>query len=99
MAKRGFDRTIILKEARGLIEEKGLSQFSIRALANRLGMRPASLYNHIEGIEDIYTQLGKYIIQTLIHLQEEASQDKEADDAVRAIAYVYRRFAKDHPEF
>ena len=61
-------------------------------------MRPASLYNHIEGIEDIYTQLGKYIIQTLIHLQEEASQDKEADDAVRAIAYVYRRFAKDHPE-
>lgn len=98
MAKRGFNRTIILKEAKGLIEEKGLAQFSMRALANRLGMRPASLYNHIEGIEDVYTQLGKYIIQMLIDLQEEASRDKNADDAIRAIAHVYRNFAKEHPE-
>lgn len=98
MAGRGFNRKIILKEARGLIEEKGLSQFSMRTLADRLGMVPASLYNHIEGIEDVYTQVGKHIIQTLIRLQEEASQDKEADDAIRALADVYRKYAKEHPE-
>ena len=44
----------IKKESFQMVKLEGYDKFSLRKLANNLSIKPSSLYNHINGIEDIY---------------------------------------------
>ena len=47
MFHKGLNREGIVEAAKGLIAENGFGEFSMRALAERLGVKTASLYAHI----------------------------------------------------
>ena len=53
MPRKGISRTDIMNMALELVIEKGYENFSVRELAAKLDIKPASLYNHIDGIEEI----------------------------------------------
>lgn len=48
----------IMEKALELVEEVGYRQFSLRELAAKLGVKPSSLYNHVQGIEEINTGIA-----------------------------------------
>ena len=91
MAKKGINREIIFEEAKSLIEEKGYDKFSLRELAIQLDVKPASLYSHIKGIEEIAAKSMEEAIK-------KAVCGKTSDEAFVSGINAYRDFAMKNPE-
>ena len=98
MAGKGLTRDGVVREAIGLIEERGLQALSARELAARLRIRAASLYNHIKSMDELRTQIGFYAIAELRRAQTAAIGGKTRGGAVTALAEAYYRFGKERPE-
>jgi AcrR family transcriptional regulator len=85
----------IVGAALELVEEEGLDALSMRHLADRLGIRAASIYKHLpnrDALEAAVISLG-FDLQASVF--ERAAE--EGPEALPAIAGAYRRFAKEHP--
>lgn len=98
MSKKGLSHDAIMDAAVQLVEEKGYDNFSLRELAGRLGVQPASLYNHIKGIDEINEAVAIHASQMLHTALTEAMSGKEKDAAFIDGAYAYRKFAEEHRE-
>ena len=98
MPRQGLNRENVIDAAIKLIEEKGYSNFSINELAKSLNVRPASLYNHIVNIDEIFSETAARANSMMIEAEEKASKGKIRDEALFAIADAYRDFARSHYE-
>ena len=96
MPRQGLGRDRVVQAALALIEENGLSQFSMSELAKRLNVRTASLYNHIESLDRLLEEVGLSAIALLVDTEKKAISGKEGDEALFALAEAYRAFAKEH---
>lgn len=89
MSRRGITYSEIMEKALNLVEEVGYEQFSLRELASKLGVKPASLYNHIEGIEEINTgvaiEVARRLNRTLQMAIKEALGCEETADCKGSI--------------
>lgn len=98
MFHKGLNKEIIVAAARELIEQDGFQQFSMRKLAEKLEVRTASLYTHIESMEMLFTEVGLSALKVQQEYLLNAVQEKHRDDAVTALAESFRRFALERPE-
>lgn len=98
MAKKGLTKDIIVNAALELIEEDGLSAFSLRSLASSLGIRVSSLYNHIQGQMELLVEVGFRAVDMLTEMEEAAITGRRRDGALFALADAYRLFAQEHTE-
>lgn len=98
MARKGLDSEMIISTAAQLIEEKGYANFSLNELAAKLGVKTASLYNHIESIREVNSKISRLAVNRLHQLLENAIFEKNRDHALLSLATAYRNFAKDNPE-
>ncbi|MBQ2896264.1 MAG: TetR/AcrR family transcriptional regulator [Oscillospiraceae bacterium] len=98
MAYKGISRDRIVEAARELLERDGLGGFSLRTLAASLGVRVSSLYNHIDGQEELLTTLGLRGVDELCAALETAVAGKRRDVALFALGRAYRDFARAHPQ-
>jgi len=93
----GLDRTLVLDVARQLADRDGMGALTLRAVAEHFGVKPPSIYNHIDGLDEIKRALALEGMRQLGQRFARASAGLARDDAVRALARVYRRFAHEHP--
>ncbi len=98
MFHKGLNKEIIVNAAKELIEQSGSSEFSMRKLADKLEIKTASLYTHIESMEVLYTEVGLSALKQQCDYLLEAIDSKHKDSAVYALAEGYRRFAFEHTE-
>ena len=98
MAKKGLSKDQIIEAAVALIGEGGYDSFSLRTLAAKLGVQPASLYNHVEGIDEISTEIALYASEMMRNALNQAMEGKEPDQAFIDAALAYRQFAAENPE-
>ncbi|KRN03287.1 transcriptional regulator [Levilactobacillus senmaizukei DSM 21775 = NBRC 103853] len=56
--KRTLTREKVIDQAIQMIAERGVDQLTIRALADELAVRPQSIYNYIESLNDLLDQVG-----------------------------------------
>lgn len=98
MSKRGLNSESIMEAACELVKDNGYDSFSLRELASRLGVKPASLYNHVNGIEQIKQSIAMKSSEMLSGVLSDAIDGKERDDAFLDAMRAYRRFAVDNPE-
>lgn len=98
MQKKGITPEKIYQEATQLIIEKGYDRFSLRELAGRLDVQPASLYSHVKNAEEISVAVGKNAIELLSRTLEKAIDKENREEAFIAMAHAYREFAHDNPE-
>ena len=98
MARKGLNQDKVVEAAMRLMEEKGYDKFSLRELANSLGIKAASLYNHIENIDGLYLEAGKRAAAMLIDRQKEAIAGLGRREALVALAVSQRSFVFEHPE-
>jgi AcrR family transcriptional regulator len=87
----------VVDEAALLCDEIGAEFLSLSALADRLGVRPPSLYNHIESLGDLYSQLSIKGLNALTDVVEEALAAESKQSPTEAIAVATRQFAKERP--
>ena len=97
MAK-GLSAESITVAAAELIEQYGRSGFSMRLLADTMGVKTASLYNHIENMDTLLTEVCRYALRMQEDGELRAIAGKTGREAVWALAWAYRRFAQQHRE-
>ena len=87
----------LMREARGMLEEGGLKQLNLRALAARTGITAGSMYHHYESKAELLGELAAGGFKEL-RLELEAA-DHAADDGqrLRGWATGYFRFARREP--
>lgn len=98
MIRKGVTKEKIIEAAKELIYEKGYKNFSVRELAEKLDIKAASLYKHINNIDEIRVEIGLNAIRELIEVQNEAIADKPRDESLMALANAFRQLALKKPE-
>jgi len=97
MPKRGLTREIVLDTAEELVRQYGADRLTTGALAEKLGIKPASLYNHMESTEALKTALALRAIRTLSDALSSALIGRTRENALCAMADAYREFVRSSP--
>ena len=97
MARAGLSEDRVIVEAERLVDEVGLPQLTLAALAGRLGVRQPSLYKHIDGMEALQRSIAVRARSELADVLGRAAVGRARGDAIRAMAHAYREWAVAHP--
>lgn len=98
MPRNGITRERVVEAAAGLIERSGTAGFSMRALADSLNIRTASLYNHVESMDALLVDVCAYALRLQRKTELDALRTAPGAEGIFALADAYRRFAKEHRE-
>lgn len=98
MPRNGLSKDKVVEAAVALIEQYGTVDFSMRALADSLQIKTASLYNHVESMESLMVLVCAYALQVQQDCEMKAILEKSHNEAIFALANAYRTFAKEHKE-
>ena len=98
MSRRaGLDQETVVEAAVKLIDEEGIEQLSLGRLAERLGVRTPSLYNHVAGLPGLKHDLTLYCLHDLLDLILRSTVGKSRAEAIFALANAYRAYAREAP--
>lgn len=87
----GPTRERIRQESYALLCSRGLKGLSMRALADRLGIKAASLYKHVEGKDEVIADLqARGLVEITACLDS-------AGDSLADVAVAYRDWALSNP--
>lgn len=98
MARKGLSRDTIVDAAAALAEQKGMENLTVRELADALGVKPASLYNHLQGLPELNVRLAERALDRLMQTLEQVMDGRPVTDTLRAMAAAYRTFAQEQPQ-
>jgi Transcriptional regulator len=93
-----LDSHTINEAAKELIEELGASKLTLQLLAERLGVKAPSLYNHIDSLQSLRESVALSFLGDLGAALRDAAIGRAQDEALRQMARAYRSFARAHPE-
>ena len=93
----GLDEAAILRAASDLVDAEGLDALALARLAERLGVRAPSLYNHVTSLEGVRRGLALLGTRELTACLARAAVGRAGEDGIIALAEAYRRFAKERP--
>jgi AcrR family transcriptional regulator len=94
--KTRLDKATVIQTAVELIEVEGIEGLSLGRLARQLDVQTPSLYNHIDGLPDLYRELALRSTRELGEVTGNAAIGKSGVEAVLALAEAYRAYVKDH---
>lgn len=98
MPRNGLTKEKLVEAAAEIIESRGAADFSMRALAEKVNVKTASLYNHVESMDALMTAVCAYALELQRSEELAAIEGKSGADAIFALAEAYRRFAREHRE-
>src|SRR5579872_2166443 len=97
MPRAGLTETRVVEEAERLADDVGLSNLTLAALAQRLGVRQPSLYKHIAGMDALQRSVAIRAKHELAGVLGGAAVGRAGGDALSAMAHAYRTWAMQHP--
>lgn len=97
MPRAGLDSDAVVSAAAELADRDGLDGVTLTRLASRLGIRPPSLYAHVDGLADLRARLGARGARELAAAVQVAAAGKAGRDALATVAGTYRAYAMEHP--
>jgi AcrR family transcriptional regulator len=95
--RRGLTPERVVDAAAEIADRDGYGALTLGAVADALEVRTPSLYNHGDGLDDLRRRVTVRAIERLGDALQRAAVGRSTDDAVRAIAAAFRRFALEHP--
>jgi len=98
MAQKGLSREVLIDAAVNVIERYGRNNFSMKLVADELGVKTASLYNHVKNMDELLAGVCNYALRLQRDAEMQAIKDLNRGQAVYALAETYRRFANEHRE-
>jgi len=98
MAKRlGITHDNVLDTALEMIDRDGLSELRITAVAEALGVKPPSLYSHVDGLHGLLDELAMRVTAQFGEVLRSSVDERSGDDAIAAFATAYRGWANRYP--
>ena len=83
--RAGIDKQVILRTAAEMADQYGFEEVTIARLARALNIRPPSLYNHIEGLNELRRELSIYSVQMLYDHLMHAVNGRSKEEAIEAL--------------
>ncbi len=94
--KRNLTKEKIITTVLILAQEIGLHHVSFPRIAERLEIKPPSLYNHFKNMDDVKVATAIYLYKELNTQLEAAIEKKKGAEAIQLYAHVYRDFAYEN---
>jgi AcrR family transcriptional regulator len=97
MPRAGLDPAAVVAAGAALADEVGLAGLTMGLLAERLGVRPPSLYKHVAGQDDLNRKIATLAAGEAAVAVGTAVQGYAGRDALVAAARAFRAFVVAHP--
>ncbi|MFF8833279.1 TetR/AcrR family transcriptional regulator [Streptomyces sp. NPDC015131] len=97
MVRAGLTAERVTIAAAELADEVGLDGVSMARVARRLGVKDASLYAHVRGLEDLRGRVALLAADEKTVRIAEATAGLAGRDALFAYADAWREYARRHP--
>ncbi|HEY5397612.1 MAG TPA: WHG domain-containing protein [Trebonia sp.] len=97
MPRAGLNTDRVVDEAMELADEVGLDKLTLAALAIRLGVRQPSLYKHVASLDALHRLISMRAKAEAADELGRAAIGRARDDALVAMAWAWRAWARDHP--
>ncbi|MBG0823569.1 WHG domain-containing protein [Planomonospora sp. ID91781] len=97
MARAGLTADRVTLAGAELADEVGLEHVTMSAVARRLGVKDASLYVHVRGLEDLRGRIALLAADEKTVRVAEATAGRAGKDALVAFANAWRTYARAHP--
>ena len=97
MPRAGLTTESVLDAAGKIADRDGLAAVTLARLAKDLGVKPPSLYKHVDGLDAVNRGLALRGLKAASARLQQATIGKARDDALFAFAHAYWQFAKDSP--
>lgn len=92
----GLDRSAVIQAAEELVDVIGVDQLTLSQLAEHLGIRTPSLYNHVAGLPGLRRELAMRCTQELLARLQWATIGKAGEEAIVALGQAFREYAREH---
>ena len=96
-ARAGLTIEAVTTAAADLADEVGFDGVTVSAVARRLGVKPASMYAHVDGSEDLRARISVLALDELGQRLALALAGRSGRDAVQALVEAMRSYAAEHP--
>ena len=87
-----------IEEARRLIAEEGIENFSARALSRAIGYAPGTLYHHFRDLDDIVTQVNGLTIAGVADAFAKAKRSSDPKKMLHNYADAFVGYIFDNPK-
>jgi AcrR family transcriptional regulator len=95
----GALREALIEEARRLLAENGVDDFSLSELARRVGVSPPAVYRHFANRNDLLSAVAERGYEELTEAMDEVYRSaKDSRDLTHHLGLCYMTFAIGHPE-
>ena len=95
--RAGLDRAAVVRAAAALADRAGPEELTLARLADELGVRTPSLYNHVAGLDGLRRDLALLGLRQTAGRLAEATSGEPGGEAIVALGDAYRAFAKERP--
>ncbi|MNW25554.1 Bacterial regulatory protein, tetR family [compost metagenome] len=95
--RRGLTLDEILQATEEMANEQGIHAVTLATLAQRLQIRPPSLYNHVDGLKGLHKLMVMKSTQELEATLVDAAIGRAGEQAIRAMGEAYVGFARKRP--
>lgn len=96
MSRADIDKSVIINKAVELANEIGFEKVTLKLLASNLNIKPPSLYNHINGLEDLQKEVMLYGWKQLEERVIEAAIGVTGYDALEAMGRTFYKYATEN---
>ncbi len=96
MSRADIDKSVIINKAVELANEIGFEKVTLKLLASNLNIKPPSLYNHINGLEDLQKEVMLYGWKQLEERVIEAAIGVTGYDALEAMGHTFYKYATEN---
>ena len=97
MPRVGLTSDDVTVAAAELADEIGLANVTMGLLADRLGVRPPSLYKHVDSLADVQRRLAGLALAELAEVIRDAVQGRAGSDALAGLMTAVRGYVRAHP--
>lgn len=97
MSRAGLSPDVVVAAAAEILNGDGGQALTLARVAEQLGVRSPSLYNHVDGLDGLERAVALAGIDQLADVCRTAVMGRSGPDALRAIAVAYRDFALAQP--
>ena len=97
ITRRRLTKDAVVDAAIAVVEEDGVAELTLSRVARALGIKPPSLYNHVDSLDALRREVALRAIADLGRRLGQAAMGRAGRDALHAIAAEFRSYANANP--
>ncbi|MBK9926743.1 MAG: WHG domain-containing protein [Anaerolineales bacterium] len=92
-----LDKNAVVEAAVEILNTEGIGALSLSRLADELGIKTPSLYNHVNGLAGLQQELNAMNAKLLANCLSDAAMGKSGEELFIDAAQAFRAYVKEYP--